>query len=326
MRTHPSISPSWLARAHLKWPNQPGNVRLGSATMAPMLLPLVRRVRALMASRSLRMLLGRTSRIIRPLRLMPLALPPSCRPPRHRSLPGFVPRPRRFRLRFSRGLLALLWRRWLLPGTVSDVLPLQVCLAPLALRAALRAGRVRLAPIPAFTRTSPPQPTVTSHARRGARATMSRHAHYHASSRRRFDFATRSQGRPRPSPDRVHLRYGRPGPHHAAPHPASRRSSCAWVIYFFHGSSCAGSPTRQGCAARRRTAATTLLPPSQGQPCCRPRPHHPATTTPEPPTVASASELPPRPQASAAGGCRPPTARAPPAPMPRQARGSGRSA
>jgi len=64
------------------------------------------------------------------------------------------------------------------------------------------------------------------------------------------------QARPYPTPNRVHLRCGRSVPYYAASHPASRRRSCASAINSFHGFSCAGSPTRRGCATQRRTSAT----------------------------------------------------------------------
>ena len=75
---------------------------------------------------------------------------------------------------------------------------------------------------------------------------------------RGYDFASSSQAHPCPTPNRVHLHCGRSGSYNAALHPASRRRSCASVISFFHGFSCAGSPTRRGCAARRRTSTRAL--------------------------------------------------------------------
>jgi hypothetical protein len=70
---------------------------------------------------------------------------------------------------------------------------------------------------------------------------------------REDNFASFSQARPYPTPNRVHLYCGRLGSYYAAPHLASRRRSCAWVINYFHGFRCAGSPTQRGCAARWRT-------------------------------------------------------------------------
>jgi hypothetical protein len=106
---------------------------------------------------------------------------------------------------------------------------------------------------PVFTHTSPARPTATNHAGQGARATMARPARDPPGFSQGYDFASPSQARPCPSPNRVHFRCGRSGSYNAALHPASRRRSCASVINFFHGFGCAGSPTRRGCAARRRT-------------------------------------------------------------------------
>ena len=64
--------------------------------------------------------------------------------------------------------------------------------------------------------------------------------------------------------------------YNAALHPASRRRSCASVINFIHGSGCAGSPTRWGCAARRRTSAVILTAVDRRSFC--PAKTHPAST------------------------------------------------